>query len=144
MWPRRPHETPAGYVPRFLVSWHSWSAHWAAAVCGECAAVCVCEQIARKRRGDKGFKNGPAPARQTSPKNPEKYTFRFPQHKKWLIQNSWSKVGRSFFGKKGQGFLDSIRSGLAFFFPKIFLTLRPKYFLKNTPRKKRFKSSRLQ
>ena len=36
-----------------------------------------------------------------------------PQDKKWVIQNSCPKVGRSSFGKKGQHFLDSIiRSGL--------------------------------
>ena len=81
-------------------------------MCGECAAVSMCEKIARKRSGDKEFKNVPAPARQTPPINPENYTFRFPQDKKWVTQNSCSKVGRSFFGKKGQNFLDSIRSGL--------------------------------
>ena len=27
MWPRRTHQTPAGEVPRFLVSWHSWFAY---------------------------------------------------------------------------------------------------------------------
>ena len=80
-------------------------------MCGECAAVYVCEQIARKRSGDKGFKNVPAPARQTPPINPENYTFRFPHDKKWVIQNGCPKVGRSFFGKK-KHFLDSIRSGL--------------------------------
>ena len=76
-----------------------------------CSCVCACEQIARTRGGDKGFKNGPVPARQTPPINPENYTFRFPQDKKWVIQNSCPKVGRTFFGKKGQHFLDSIRSG---------------------------------
>ena len=81
-------------------------------MCGEFAAVCVYEQITRKGSGDKGFKNVPTPARQTPPINPENYTFRFPLHKKWVIQNSCPKVGRSFFGKKGQHFLDSIRSGL--------------------------------
>ena len=54
----------------------------------------------------------PAPARQTPPINPENYTFRFPQDKKWVVQNSCPKVGLSFFGKKGQHFCDSIRSGL--------------------------------
>ena len=48
----------------------------------EYAAVCVCEKIARKRSGDKGFKNVPAPARQTPPINPENYTFGFPPGKK--------------------------------------------------------------
>ena len=80
-----------------------------------CSCVCACEHIARTRGGDKGFKNVPAPARQTPPTNPENYTFRFPQDKKWVVvQNSCPKVGRSFFGKKGQHFLDSIiRSGLS-------------------------------
>ena len=78
-----------------------------------CSCVCACEQIARTRSGDKGFKNVPAPARQTPPINPENYTFRFPpEDKKWVIQNSCPKAGRSFFGKKGQHCLDSIRSGL--------------------------------
>ena len=54
----------------------------------------------------------PAPARQTPPINPENYTFRFPQDKKWVVQNSCPKVGLSFSGKKGQHFCDSIRSGL--------------------------------
>ena len=54
----------------------------------------------------------PAPARQTPPINPENYTFRFPQDKKWVVQNSCPKVGLSFFGKKGQEFCESIRSGL--------------------------------
>ena len=54
----------------------------------------------------------PAPARQTPPINPENYTLRFPQDKKWVVQNSCPKVGLSFFGKKGQHFCDSIRSGL--------------------------------
>ena len=81
-----------------------------------CSCVCACEQIARTRSGDKGFKNVPAPARQTPPINPENYTFRFPQDEKWVIQNSCPKAGRSFFGKKGQHFLDRIRSGLRTFF----------------------------
>ena len=54
----------------------------------------------------------PAPARQTPPINPENYTFSFPQHKKWVVQNSCAKVGRSCFDKKGQHFLESVRSGL--------------------------------
>ena len=78
-----------------------------------CSCVCACEQIARTRSGDKGFKNVPAPARQTPPINPENFTFRFPKDKKWVIQNSCPKRDRSFFGKKGQHFLDSIRSGLS-------------------------------
>ena len=67
--------------------------------------LCVCH---------KGFKNVPAPARQTPSTNPENYSLRFPQHKnKWVIQNSISpKVGRSFFRKKGQHVLSSIKSGL--------------------------------
>ena len=69
-------------------------------MCGARAAVYVCEQIARERRGDKAFKNVPAPARQTPLINPESYTFRFPQHKKWVIQNSCPKVGRFFLAKK--------------------------------------------
>ena len=79
-----------------------------------CSGVCACEQIARTRSGDKGFKNVPAPARQTPPINPENYTFIFPQDKKWVIQNSCPKAGRPFFGKKGQHFFDSIRRGLRF------------------------------
>ena len=55
-----------------------------------------------------------APARQTPPINPENYTLRFPQDKKWVVQNSCPKVGLSFFGKKGQHFCDSIRSGLSY------------------------------
>ena len=78
-----------------------------------CTCVCACEQIARTKSGDKEFKNVPAPARQLPPINPENCTFRFPQDKKWVIQNSCAKAGRSFFGKKGQHFLDSIRSGLS-------------------------------
>ena len=81
-------------------------------MCGECAAVSVCEQIARKKCDEIGFKNVPASARQTPPIYPENYIFRFLQHKKWVIQNSCPIVGRSFFGKKGQHFLDSIISGL--------------------------------
>ena len=80
-----------------------------------CSCVCACEQIARTRSGDKGFKNVPAPARETPPINPENYTLRFPQDKKRVVQNSCPKVGLSFFGKKakkGQHFCDSIRSGL--------------------------------
>ena len=77
-----------------------------------CSCVCACEQIARTRSGDKGFKNVPAPARETPPINPENYTLRIPQDKKWVVQNSCPKVGLSFFGKKGQHFCDSIRSGL--------------------------------
>ena len=81
-----------------------------------CSCVCACEQIARTRSGDKGLKNVPAPARVTPPINPENYTLRFPQDKKWVVQNSCPKVGLSFFGKKGQHFCDSIRSGLTFVF----------------------------
>ena len=81
-----------------------------------CSCVCACEQIARTRSGDKGFKNVPAPARETPPINPENYTLRFPQDKKWVVQNSCPKVDLSFFGKKGQRFCDSIRSGLIYAF----------------------------
>ena len=79
-------------------------------MCGECAAVCVCEQIARKRSGDKGFKNVPAPARQTPPINPENYTFRFPQRIRSGYSNpkQLSEGGSVLFWH----FLDSIRSGL--------------------------------
>ena len=89
-----------------------------------CSCVCACEQIARTGSGDKRFKSVPAPACQTPPTNPENYTFRFPQDQKWVIQNNCPKVGRSFFGKKGQHFLDSIRSGRKLLFFYIFL-----YFL---------------
>ena len=86
--------------------------------------MCVCEQIARERSGDKGFKNVPAPARQTTPLiNPENYIFRFPQHKKWVIQNSCPKVGRSFFGKKGQHFLDSVRSRPYYFSSELLVQI---------------------
>ena len=49
-------------------------------MCGEFAAVSECEKIQLHARGAvTGFKNVPAPARQTPPINPENYTFRFPQ-----------------------------------------------------------------
>ena len=81
-------------------------------LCAENLQLCLCVKRLHARGAVTGFKNVPAPARQTPPINPENYTFRFPQDKKWVTQNSCPKVGRSFFGKKGQHFLDSIRSGL--------------------------------
>ena len=82
-------------------------------MCGDRAALCVRVNRLHARGAVTGFKNVPAPARQTPSINPENYTFRFPQDKKWTIQNSCPKAGRFFFGKKGQKhFLDSIRSGL--------------------------------